>query len=628
MGKRLLSFALIPILFLSLLCPRALAEDAEGTPLPDSSPVIASGVGEETVSAPETAALEDVQAPSVLPTAEETPAEEETESAPEEPAAESEACPPSPEEPSASAPAEAEAGTAELPSSPAEEPTALPAEEPAALPAEETTADRTEGADSAAPGPVPVENEYLFYAGSAEEAAAVSASLGYELLDYTGGIAVVRCQEPPREDCGVRLYQQFLYTIQSFPLASSRDDAAGANASGPIAVDNPGKGVVVAVVDSGVDLDHPALSGSLLDAVSVIPSSEYEESGRFSGLAADAQDNNGHGSHVAGIIAGGEGIGLAPEARLLSIKALERNKSGSASGTSSWIAAAVRYALSQNVSIINLSVGTAKADAVLADAIAQAAQAGVLAVCATGNYSGESSVPVDTILYPAAYEGALAVTSVSSDGEISSISRYGEGTDLAAEGENVYSCIQNGGYAYLSGTSMASAYVSGAAALLKSQFPDLSAEELTTLMKETARDLGAEGYDTVYGWGLVDLAAALDKMQKPQAEEPAEPAADPAAPAQPAAEPEAASPAGEQPYAGKPALPQPLPADGDNEVSIQETATKPLPKSGPDVPSQSAAADAHSTMDVSVGSLAVFGLLALVLFLLLFPSRRRRREQD
>ena len=138
---------------------------------------------------------------------------------------------------------------------------------------------------------------------------------------------------------------------------------------------------------------------------------------------------------------------------------------------------------------------------------------------------------------PAAYDNTLAVTSVTIDGSditLSDFSRYGEGTDLSAPGVAIYSCDADGSYQTLSGTSMSCSIVTGIAALLLSENPDLTPGELIRLMERSATDAGAAGYDTKFGWGVVNAEAALlllrrgsetsEAAQAPETEEPTVPA--------------------------------------------------------------------------------------------------------
>ena len=367
-----------------------------------------------------------------------------------------------------------------------------------------------------ATGALIVSNEYIFYSSDANYAAEICGQNGGTLLRWSDGLGVMYCATTPGGG-DVIFYPQEIYVVESIPYYEQQGDSISNIGATQSLVSDAGRGVVVAVIDSGIDLDHPALAGSILDAVSVIPSSAYGDGGYFSELYEGAQDFEGHGSHIAGIIAGQTDsmtIGVAPEAEILSIKALEKYGT-SAAGTTEWLIRAIQYAISQHVDIINLSIGGSSSYVSAAQIVLQqAADAGILVVCATGNISNPATA--GTIDYPAAYDNTLAVSSVTVDGDevtLSGFSKYGEGTDLSAPGVAIYSCNQNGGYVSLSGTSMSCAVVAGVAALLLSQDQSLTPQEIIKLMEQSAYDAGDTGYDTQFGWGVVDARAALLRLR-------------------------------------------------------------------------------------------------------------------
>lgn len=248
--------------------------------------------------------------------------------------------------------------------------------------------------------------------------------------------------------------------------------------------------VVVAVVDTGVDVNHPALQGRLLPGYNAVDGSR------------DVSDREGHGTHVAGIVAGSWDVdqgaaGVAPFATVLPIKAADRN--GNFSDGS--IANGVRYAVRNGARVINLSLRGSDPLPQTSAAIAEARRAGVLVVAASGN-EGQ-----DRVTYPGAYEGVLAVGS-SVNGKRSSFSNGGDRLDLTAPGENVRS-TQHGGYGQRSGTSMSSPYVAGAAALVMARNPQWTAEQVKAHLARTATDFGARGKDRDFGYGEIDLFAAV-----------------------------------------------------------------------------------------------------------------------
>ncbi len=253
--------------------------------------------------------------------------------------------------------------------------------------------------------------------------------------------------------------------------------------------------VLVAVVDTGADFDHPDLAGKL------VPGWDFVNND------ADPSDDNGHGTHVAGIIAAAtdNGVGIAGvgfNTRVLVVKVL--NERGS--GFYSTIAQGIVYAVDEGARVINLSLRGTLPSNVLADAVNYAVRRGVLVVAAAGN-DGQSA-PV----YPAAYPDVLAVAATDWNDERWSLSNFGDYVDLAAPGVAILSTDWTGGvgpYAMRSGTSMAAPHVAGVAALMLAVNPALTAEAVTELLTSTARDLGAPGWDPYYGYGRVDAARAV-----------------------------------------------------------------------------------------------------------------------
>lgn len=233
-----------------------------------------------------------------------------------------------------------------------------------------------------------------------------------------------------------------------------------------------GKGVTVAVLDTGVDLDHEDLQANLVPGYNAI--SAY----------TSADDDQGHGTHVAGIIAGvagnGKGIaGIAPDAKIMPVKVL--NSAGS--GSSDWIVAGMRYVAKQkNVQVANMSLGAYMYDILEVKAVKELNNAGILLCAAAGNES-ESGYS-----YPACVPEALSVaalTSVStaqncSKARLATYSNYGDSVDIAAPGTKVYATTFDGSYGYKSGTSMACPVVAGVAAVT------LSAS--SSLMKKTGSE--------------------------------------------------------------------------------------------------------------------------------------------
>ena len=259
-----------------------------------------------------------------------------------------------------------------------------------------------------------------------------------------------------------------------------------------------GAGVTVAVIDSGSG-PHPDLDANMEVGRTIIDSIE-------SAGMRDVSDE-GHGTHVAGIIAaaadnGVGGAGVAPQARILPIRTLEPNGEGTARDVSK----AVRFAVDAGAKVINLSLGRNSEYTPLTSAIQYAVDRNVLVVAAAGNYGADSG-PV----WPAASDLTLAVTAVDRTNNVTSFDQRGDYIDLAAPGTSILSTARND-YAFQSGTSMAAAFVSGAAALLFAAQPSITAAQVRDILQRTATDIGSPGRDTTFGYGLVNLVAAFAEL--------------------------------------------------------------------------------------------------------------------
>ncbi len=243
-----------------------------------------------------------------------------------------------------------------------------------------------------------------------------------------------------------------------------------------------GAGITVAVIDTGVQLDHPALAANLLSTGYDFIDGDAVPEDVGDGLDDDADtlvdEALGHGSHVAGIV-----LLVAPEANILPIRALNADGIGEIYG----VAMAIEYAVDQGADIINLSLGTDLKTDLLEDVVREATRAGVLVIAAAGNTG--SDLPE----YPAADPCAIGVTSHDQDRELVSDAASGPWVDLAAPGESIYSAMLGGGYGWWSGTSMAAPFVSGQAALIKAIRPDMTLRQITTLTRMISHDLDSSG---------------------------------------------------------------------------------------------------------------------------------------
>lgn len=264
-----------------------------------------------------------------------------------------------------------------------------------------------------------------------------------------------------------------------------------------------GAGVVVAVVDSGSG-PHPDLDANLLPGTDL----------RSGWGGPDGSDIGaiGHGTHVAGTIAAvaGNGVGIAgvaPDARILPLRILGPE----GSGTTRDLAIAISAAVAAGARIVNLSLGSLNEDARVTSAVADAAARNVLVVAAAGN-DGPSGAPK----WPAFSDLTLAVTALDRDGNPAASGQRGTYIDIGAPGTAILSTVPGSlrgrEYEAQSGSSMAAAFVSGTAAILVSIKPDIAVQELREILLATARDVGAPGRDDATGVGMVDAAAAVAEL--------------------------------------------------------------------------------------------------------------------
>ncbi len=286
---------------------------------------------------------------------------------------------------------------------------------------------------------------------------------------------------------------------------------------GPLRMDRAwdvtkGSGVTVAVIDTGANFSHPDLTGQFVNNTGINELSP----------GAKAQDDNGHGTMTAGIIAAkmnnSRGIaGIAPQAKLLPVKVLDASGSGSDEDIAQGIEDVVSFATnpstpaSSRPKVINMSLGGPGGGDVLCPAVSDAIAAGIVVVASTGNDFAE------TIGYPASCPGVIAVSATTHDGALAAFSSYGARTDVAAPGYDITSTSLGSPatadtYATESGTSFSAPIVSGVAALIRSHLGYNAAQTREQIL-DTARDVGPPGVDRAFGHGIVDPLAAVDGGQ-------------------------------------------------------------------------------------------------------------------
>lgn len=284
-----------------------------------------------------------------------------------------------------------------------------------------------------------------------------------------------------------------------------------------------GQPVIVAVVDTGVDFSHPDLAGTAWHPADAKSRDRF--GWNFVDNNADTRDNNGHGTVVAGIIAArphdGDGlVGINPRASIMAVKVTDYNNRGD----SATLASGIRYATDHGARVINVSIGGKVLTRHEQAALDYAAGKGALVVVAAGNGG------IDIADFsPAGLKNVIAVAAIGPDNKRAAFSNWGGNISLAAPGADILSlralntdlmlyedrsykpgsAFVGAGYYHVSGTSFAAPIVSGAAALLFSFNPSLTAEQVKRMLLNSARDIDGIGVDQFVGYGLLDVAAAI-----------------------------------------------------------------------------------------------------------------------
>lgn len=274
-----------------------------------------------------------------------------------------------------------------------------------------------------------------------------------------------------------------------------------------------GMAAPLAIIDSGIDLDHPDLASRIWRNPGEVAGNGLDDDGNgyvddvagwdFVGGDPIPDDRFYHGTHVAGIAGAatnnGRGIaGVTWETPLMAVRVLDQYGDG-------WwddVAAGILYAVDNGARVLNLSLGGGLPSQTLTRAVAHARARGCLIVAAAGNNGGD-------VLFPARLEGVIAVGATDVDDAVWPNSSRGPELDLVAPGVAILSTVPGNRYLEVSGTSMATPHVSGVAALILGRVPTLSANELAALLRQTAVDLAPPGPDSASGWGRVDAGRAI-----------------------------------------------------------------------------------------------------------------------
>ncbi|TMW73521.1 S8 family peptidase [Alteribacter natronophilus] len=292
--------------------------------------------------------------------------------------------------------------------------------------------------------------------------------------------SVIEPQEQQAGEPNDELYDPYQWNLEQITASEGWDISSGSEE------------ITIAIIDSGVDPEHPDLEARIADGYNA-----FEDNGHF-------YDENGHGTHVAGVAAAVtnnvEGIaGVSWNNPILAVKALDANAEGNAFS----IAEAIRWSVDNGARVINLSLGDTNDSQVMRDAVRYAYEQDVVMIAASGNEN------VATPMYPAAYPEVLTVAALDHEGNRAVFSNFGEHVDVSAPGEHIPSTYVNNEYVAMSGTSMASPHVAGLAGLILSINPDLSNEEVYDIIRNSCDDIGQNGFDAYTGHGVINVANAL-----------------------------------------------------------------------------------------------------------------------
>lgn len=256
-------------------------------------------------------------------------------------------------------------------------------------------------------------------------------------------------------------------------------------------------GIIVAVLDSGVDVNHPDLKNRLVQGTNTV------------NPLKSARDDDGHGTHIAGIIgaANNNGIGVTGIAGIPGVRIMPVKVFDSSGGSDISISDGIIWAADHGAKVMNMSFGSYFRSDVLNDAIDYAYNKGIVMVAAAGNWASQD------ISYPAALSKVIAVSATDKNDQLADFSSYGPQIDISAPGKGIYSTYwdqyKGSTYTELSGTSMASPMVAGLAALILAKNPKLTSDEVRQIIEVSATDLGDSGWDTKYGHGRINAQKAL-----------------------------------------------------------------------------------------------------------------------
>ncbi|NNN05506.1 MAG: S8 family peptidase [Elusimicrobia bacterium] len=314
----------------------------------------------------------------------------------------------------------------------------------------------------------------------------LDAPASFSALPAPDAAAALKALAPGLAGARKTAAQDAARASRAAPWGVARVDAPAAWSSGQ------GAGIKVAVIDTGIDCTHPDLQCDFSAGTNIV------EPG------ADPMDDNEHGTHVSGTIAGrgadGGVYGVAPQAVLIPVKVLNAQGEGSLSD----IIAGIDWAVKAGVDVINMSLGGPAQSPALKRAVEGALAHGVVVVCAAGNSGPEA----DTVGYPAGYPGVIAVAASDRNDNVADFSSRGPQLAFVAPGVDITSTVPGGGYAKLSGTSMASPHVAGLAALALERGARGPAGVRAAFKAAASSLCGADGCASAdaQGRGMIDAA--------------------------------------------------------------------------------------------------------------------------
>lgn len=258
------------------------------------------------------------------------------------------------------------------------------------------------------------------------------------------------------------------------------------------------RATTIAVIDTGIDPNHPDLKNKITSSWNVFSKT------------STVKDGAGHGTHTAGIAAAavgnGEGVaGVAPDCGLMIVQVLDENGSGSEQS----IADGIVWAADHGAKVMTMSLGLYKRSKVVEDALQFALDKDVV-LCASAGNNNAMNDPEKAPHLPSTYPGVIEVAATDNQDKKASFSNWGTTVAVAAPGVNILSTVP-GGYQTMSGTSMASPFAAGVAALIRSRHPEWNREQVRKALEASVADLGDKGFDKYFGHGRVDALSAVQK---------------------------------------------------------------------------------------------------------------------